>query len=165
MTKPSAALPIAFELNGRAQRRRVAAATTLVDLIRETLRLTGTKVGCGVGECGACTVLLDGEPVLGCLVLAAEVDGRRVTTIEDEHDERLQRLRAAFVAAGALQCGFCTPGMILAASRLPDGADPATIRAALVGNLCRCTGYSKIVRAVQRAGRPRPQRRTRPRRA
>ena len=146
-------IAIAFELNGQPARVRVAAATTLVDLLRETLALTGSKVGCGVGDCGACTVLLDGAPVLACLVLAAEVAGRRITTIEDTDDDRLARLRAAFVAEGALQCGFCTPGMILAARPLADDADAATIRAALVGNLCRCTGYAAIVRAVQRAGR------------
>ena len=165
MTKPAATLAIAFELNGRARRVRVAAATTLADLLRDGLALTGTKIGCGVGECGACTVLLDDAPVLACLVLAAEVDGRRLTTIEDERDERLRRLRAAFVSDGALQCGFCTPGMILAARGLAADATPTAIRAGLVGNLCRCTGYGAIVRAVERAGRPAARRRKRPSRA
>jgi carbon-monoxide dehydrogenase small subunit len=150
---PSATVSIAVRVNGRVVHVVVPAATTLVELLRSDLRLMGTKVGCGVGECGACTVLVDGEPVLSCLVLAAEVDGRRVSTIEDRRKPRVRRLQEAFVATAGLQCGFCTPGMILAASRLPPDADDAAIRAGLVGNICRCTGYSKIVTAVRRAGR------------
>jgi carbon-monoxide dehydrogenase small subunit len=152
---PAATVRVAVTVNGRVEDLVVPAATTLVELLRSHLRLTGTKVGCGVGECGACTVLVDDEPVLSCLVLAAEFDGRRVATIEDESDERVRRLQQAFVASAGLQCGFCTPGMILAASRLPPDADDGAIRAGLVGNICRCTGYSKIVTAVRRAGRTR----------
>jgi carbon-monoxide dehydrogenase small subunit len=158
MTKPAATVTVRCRVNDAPHVVRVAAATTLVDLLRDAFGLTGAKVGCGVGECGACTVLLDDAPVLACLVLAAEVDGRRVTTIEARGDTRLERLREAFLAEGALQCGFCTPGMILAARPLPADAGAATIRAALLGNLCRCTGYAAIVRAVQRAGRRPPRR-------
>lgn len=157
---PSATVRIAVTVNGRVVDRVVPAATTLVDLLRSHLGLTGTKFGCGVGDCGSCTVLVDDEPALSCLVLAAELDGRTVTTIEDEQDERIRRLQQAFVATAGLQCGFCTPGMILAASRLPPDADADAIRSGLVGNLCRCTGYSKIVTAVRRAGRRRVTRGT-----
>jgi carbon-monoxide dehydrogenase small subunit len=151
----SATVRVSVRVNGRAYTVRVATATTLLALLRDHLGLIGTKEACGVGECGACTVLLDGEAVLACLVLAAEVDRRRITTIEEDRDVRLRRLRRAFADEGALQCGFCTPGMILAASRLPARATTATIRAELAGNLCRCTGYTRIVRAVRRAGRRR----------
>ena len=142
---------IALVVNDTAVSVEVGPAVRLVTVLRETLGLVGTKEGCGNGECGACTVLIDDEPRLGCLVLVAEVDGHRVTTIESRGDRRIDDLRRAFVAEGAFQCGFCTPGMIMAASRLPAGADPAEIRAALAGNLCRCTGYQGIVRAVQSA--------------
>ncbi len=150
-----ATVTVSVAVNGRVRRERVAASTTLLGLLRSRLGLTGTKEGCNVGECGACTVLIDGVATVACLVLAAEVDGRSVTTIEDQKDAGLRRLRRAFADEAALQCGFCTPGMILAASRLPARASSATIRAGLAGNLCRCTGYTKIVRAVQRAGRGR----------
>lgn len=149
---------IAIRVNGQPLGLDLPASTTLADLLRSELRLTGTKEGCGVGECGACTVLVDDEPMLSCLMLAAEAGGRRITTIECDDDPRLERLREAFLEESAFQCGFCTPGMVLAASRLPAGASAAAIRAALVGNLCRCTGYTKIVRAVQRAGRKRASR-------
>jgi carbon-monoxide dehydrogenase small subunit len=148
-------LAVSVTVNGRVQAARVPASTTLLALLRSRLGLTGTKEGCGVGECGACTVLVDGAAILACLVLAAEVDGRAVTTIEHDGDARLRRLRRAFADEAALQCGFCTPGMILAASRLPARATTATIRAGLAGNICRCTGYTTIVRAVRRAGRGR----------
>ena len=153
--KPSATVRVAVTVNGRRVRLEVPAETTLDALLRERLGLTGTKVGCGVGECGSCTVLLDGAPVLSCLVLAAEVHGRRVGTIEDGRSTRVRRLQEAFVATAGLQCGFCTPGMILAASALPSDADGAAIRAGLAGNICRCTGYTKIVAAVRRAGKKR----------
>ena len=146
---------VSATVNGRAYRQRVPASTTVLALLRSQLGLTGTKEGCGVGECGACTILIDGVVTLACLVLAAEVDGGVITTIEDNDDEGLQRLRRAFAHEAGLQCGFCTPGLIVAASRLPARAPAATIRAGLVGNICRCTGYTKIVRAVQRAGRDR----------
>lgn len=144
---------IDVRVNGARHELAVPAATTLVDLLRVHLGLTGTKVGCDVGECGACTVLVDDEPVLACLVLAAELDGCAVTTIEARDDDRIDRLQRAFVEEAGLQCGFCTPGMIMAVSRLRSDSDEAAIRAALAGNICRCTGYAKIVGAVERAGR------------
>ena len=151
----AATLAVSVTVNGRVHAARIPASTTLLALLRSRLGLTGTKEGCGVGECGACTVLVDGAAILACLILAAEVDGRAVTTIEHDGDARLRRLRRAFADEAALQCGFCTPGMILAASRLPARATTATIRAGLAGNICRCTGYTTIVRAVRRAGRGR----------
>jgi aerobic-type carbon monoxide dehydrogenase small subunit (CoxS/CutS family) len=153
MTPPR--LTVAFQLNGARATATCEAATTALDLLRAEFALTGTREGCGVGECGACTILIDGAPVLGCLLLAAELDGRRVTTIESNTDERVERMREAFIVESAFQCGFCTPGMILAASRIPAGATDARIRQALAGHACRCTGYASIVRAVQRAHRRR----------
>jgi carbon-monoxide dehydrogenase small subunit len=126
---------------------------TLVDLLRDELGLTGTKKGCGLGECGACTVLLDGKPVNSCIVLAMEAHEREVVTIEGmETEEGLHPIQRAFVEKGAIQCGFCTPGMILSAKGLLDqnpNPDEQDIRKAISGNLCRCTGYQKIVEAIQ----------------
>lgn len=126
---------------------------TLLELIRDRLHLTGTKEGCGIGECGACTVLLDGKPVTSCLVLAVEADGAAVETIEGEaKNGELSLLQKAFVETGAVQCGFCTPGMIMSARGLlrrnPNPTD-AEIVEAMAGNLCRCTGYEAILRAVR----------------
>ena len=133
---------------------------TLLEVIREQLRLTGTKAGCLVGDCGACTVLVDGKPVNSCLVLAVQAEGKHVTTIEGvETPQGLHPLQAAFVDKGAIQCGYCTPGMILSAKSLLDrnpGAGEAEIREAISGNLCRCTGYQKIVEAILFAGRSSP---------
>ena len=131
---------------------------TLVDMLREELHLTGTKKGCGLGECGACTVLLDGQPVSSCVMLAVEAQGRDIVTIEGlETEKGLHPLQQAFVEKGAIQCGFCTPGMLLSAKALLDDdpqPDEQDIRKAISGNLCRCTGYQKIVEAVQSVGRP-----------
>jgi carbon-monoxide dehydrogenase small subunit len=128
---------------------------TLLEVLREELRLTGTKHGCELGECGTCTVLVDGRPVLSCLVLAAEMDGQEIETVEGlQRGLALHPLQAAFADLGAAQCGYCTPGILMAARALLD-ADPRpsreTIREALAGNLCRCTGYHKIVEAVELA--------------
>jgi carbon-monoxide dehydrogenase small subunit len=129
----------------------------VLDLLRDILGLTGTKEGCGRGECGACTILLDGEPVNACLLYAAKLQGRRVETIEgvEGRDGALHPIQEAFLEEGAVQCGYCTPGMILSAKALLEKdprPDVAAIEEALSGNFCRCTGYIKIVKAVQRAG-------------
>jgi len=149
-------MKVRFRLNGKETRVDAAPDRRVVDLLREDLGLTGTKDGCGSGECGACTILVNGETRLGCLMVAAQLDGQSVTTIEGMAEERIGRaLQEAFIESGAVQCGFCTPGMILAAAALlernPD-PDAADIREALSGNLCRCTGYGKIVEAVAIAG-------------
>jgi carbon-monoxide dehydrogenase small subunit len=139
-------------VNDELKQALVSPSQTLTHLLRDDLGLTGTKHGCGVGDCGCCTVLLDGQPVNSCLMLAAQAEGRRVTTIEGlAEDGRLHPLQDSFVEKGAIQCGFCTPGMIIsAAALLKDNPSPsaAEIRQGLSGNLCRCTGYQKIVEAV-----------------
>lgn len=126
---------------------------TLLEALRDTIGLTGTKEGCGTGDCGACTVLLDGSPVNACLVLAPEVEGKEVITIEGiATDNTLHPVQEAFVNEGGLQCGICTPGMVLSAVALLDRNPTPTeteIRYAIAGNLCRCTGYDKIVRAIE----------------
>ncbi len=148
---------LAVTVNGQAYQREVPVHHTLLDLLRDHLGLTGTKEGCRMGDCGACVVLMEGEAVNACLVLAPEVDGCRVTTIEGlGRPGELHPLQRAFVEHGALQCGYCTPGMVLTAYHLLQqtaGRAPseAEIRAALAGNLCRCTGYQKILQAVRAA--------------
>ena len=140
-------------VNGDEHHLLVDTRRTLIEVIRDDLALTGTKNGCGAGECGACTVLLDGEPVNSCLMLAHEAEGRDVQTIEGlASGGVLHPVQQAFVAQGAIQCGFCTPGMVLTAKALLDrNPDPTReeILAGLRGNLCRCTGYVKIVEAVE----------------
>lgn len=134
-----------FELNGEPVRTDAPPMKRLLDVLREDCGLTGTKEGCGEGECGACTVLVDGVAVVSCLVPVAQVEGRAVTTIEGLRDHPIQK---AFVAHGAAQCGICTPGMIMAALSLPSQPSLDQIRTALAGNLCRCTGYEAIYRAI-----------------
>lgn len=146
---------IALTVNGSVESLQVPSQMTLLQLLREELALTGTKNGCGAGECGACTVLLDGEPVNACMVLAVEADGAEVVTVEGLAGDALSPLQQAFVDEGAVQCGFCTPGMLLTAWALLQRSPQPTaseIRQALVGNLCRCTGYTRIVRAIRKAG-------------
>ncbi|HEY6213630.1 MAG TPA: (2Fe-2S)-binding protein [Vicinamibacterales bacterium] len=146
---------IRLVINGKRTKLDVHPLKRLLDVLREDCALTGTKEGCGEGECGACTVLVDGVPVNSCLVPAAHADGARVTTIEglDGHRSRLSLhpLQRAFVEHGGAQCGICTPGMILAAVALGRRPSLEQIRAGLAGNLCRCTGYSAIYRSIQRA--------------
>ena len=150
-------LQVTLEVNGQLHDLLVAPNRTLCQVLREDLHLTGTKHGCGLGECGACTVLVDGEPVNSCLLLAAQADRRSVTTIEGLADGHvLHPVQQAFVNRGAIQCGFCTPGAILSAKALLDRKKRPSeldVRTALSGNLCRCTGYQKIVDAVLDAAR------------
>jgi aerobic carbon-monoxide dehydrogenase small subunit len=130
---------------------------TLLQMLRDKLSLTGTKNGCTAGECGACTVLMNGEPVNSCMVLAAECNGARITTVEGlAKDGKLSKVQDAIIKTGGVQCGFCTPGMLISATALLErNPDPSEIeiRQALVGNLCRCTGYIRIVEAVKEAAR------------
>lgn len=149
-------LTLRFTVNGRPVEVITPPWRRLVDILRDDLLLIGTKEGCSTGDCGACTVHLDGKLVLSCLVLAPEVEGREVTTIEGlARDGELHPVQEAFVRYGGLQCGICTPGFIMTAvdllRRHPD-PDEHTVRAAVAGNLCRCTGYDKIVRAILAAG-------------
>ena len=141
-----------FTLNGTAVSLDVAGTRRLLDVLREDLHLTGTKEGCGEGECGACSVLIDGEVADSCLIAVGQVEGRAVTTVEGLADGgRLTALQQAFIEHGAAQCGICTPGMLLAAHVLLQQAQrlsAADVREGLAGNLCRCTGYTKIIDAV-----------------
>ncbi len=142
-------------VNGEAEQVVVPSNMTLLRMLRESLALTGTKNGCSAGECGACTVLVDGEPVNSCMVLAVECDGAAITTIEGlAHDKQLDPIQEAIIEAGGVQCGFCTPGILMSARALLDrcpNPSEEEIREALVGNLCRCTGYVRIVEAVRKA--------------
>jgi carbon-monoxide dehydrogenase small subunit len=147
---------IAVEVNGVSRRANVPARLSLVDWLRDELRLTGTHVGCEQGVCGACSILLDDEPVRSCLMYAVQAHGHRVTTVEGlaRPDGSLSVLQDSFCEAHGLQCGYCTPGMLIAAQALLD-ADPqpseAKIREAIGGNLCRCTGYQQVVEAIRLA--------------
>jgi carbon-monoxide dehydrogenase small subunit len=146
---------IEFEVNGESHKLDVFSMARLLDVLREELRLTGTKEGCGEGECGACTVKLNGEIVNSCLVPVAQVAGAKITTIEGvAHGDQLHAVQQAFIEHGGAQCGICTPGMILAAVDLLErnpAPTEADIRNGLAGNLCRCTGYMKIFESVVRA--------------
>lgn len=151
----SAKVDIDFTLNGVRKQASVPAAMSALTMLRDLFGLTGTKYGCGEGECGACTIRVDGRTLNACLMFAADCDGREVVTIEGlAADPRSERLRESFVAQGAVQCGFCTPGLVMQASHLLDknpNADAAEIRRGIEGNLCRCTGYKKIVEAIAEA--------------
>jgi aerobic-type carbon monoxide dehydrogenase small subunit (CoxS/CutS family) len=144
-----------LQVNGEAAEAAVAPYKTLLEVLREDLGLTGTKHGCELGECGACTVLVDGQPQLSCLVLAQECEGRDVQTIEGlARGPELHPLQAAFTDFGGSQCGYCTPGVIMTAKALLDGNPSPTreeIKEATAGNLCRCTGYNQIVEAIEDA--------------
>jgi carbon-monoxide dehydrogenase small subunit len=153
---------VALNVNGESREALVPIHKTLLEVLREDLGLTGTKHGCELGECGTCTVLVDGEPVLSCLALPVETEGCTVTTVEGMADGgRLHPLQQAFAELGAAQCGYCTPGILLTATALLAGRPSPTrqeVKEALAGNLCRCTGYTKILDAVElaalRMGRP-----------
>jgi carbon-monoxide dehydrogenase small subunit len=153
-------ISINVTVNKEAHQLAIKPNQVLSDILREELGLTGTKKGCGQGKCGACTVLLDGRPVHSCLILAPQVDGKEITTIEGIAGEEPHPLQTAFVENGAVQCGFCTPGMITTSKALLDtNPDPseAEIKSAIAGNLCRCTGYIKIVEAVQSCATSKPK--------
>jgi carbon-monoxide dehydrogenase small subunit len=142
-----------LKVNGELYTIEVEPHKTLLEVLREDVELTGTKRGCNEGDCGACTVLLDGKPVVSCLVLAIEAQGKEILTIEGlATDGQLHPIQDAFIKYGAIQCGFCTPGMILSAKALLDrnpGPTKDEIKEAITGNLCRCTGYIKIIAAIQ----------------
>ena len=150
-------MKVSFVLNGKEIRIETSPDRRVVDILREDLHLTGTKEGCGTGECGACTIRVDDETRLSCLIMAVQLEGRKITTIEGlAEGEAFHPVQLAFVEVGAVQCGFCTPGMVLAAvDVLQKNPDPTRheIREGMSGNLCRCTGYQKIVDAVEAASR------------
>lgn len=148
-------IPIHLIVNGEDYHLHVKPNRVLLDVLREDLELTGTKKGCGLGKCGACTVLLNGRPVHSCLMLALQVDGCEITTIEGVGKDEIHPLQEHFVEKGAIQCGFCTPGMINAGKALLDEnphPDKDDIKQAIAGNLCRCTGYHKIIEAIHSCG-------------
>lgn len=148
-------LNFTFNLNGREVSKKIPPNLLLVDFLRDVLNLKGTKVGCREGECGACTVLVNGEPVNSCILPAMKVAGQLVTTIEGlSQEDELDPIQQAFIDEGAIQCGFCTPAMVLTTKALLEKnphPDEAQIRQSLSGVLCRCTGYRKIIKAVQKA--------------
>jgi len=148
-------MKITINVNGQHRRFDVEPHILLLNLIRDEMNLTGTKYGCGIGECGACTVLLDGEAVLACMMLAVDADDHRVDTVEGLSDgNKLHPIQQAYLDEGAVQCGFCTPGFIMSTKALLDKSpnpNEAEIREYLNGNICRCTGYVNIIKAVQSA--------------
>jgi carbon-monoxide dehydrogenase small subunit len=150
-------IPVRLNVNGETYELAIAPYRTLVDVLREEIRFTGSKKGCDVGDCGACTVLLDGKPVNSCLVLAATAQNKEIVTIEGlAQNGKLHPLQEAFIKEGAVQCGYCTPGVLMSLKALVDhnpAPTPEDVKTAMAGNLCRCTGYSKIFKAVEAATR------------
>jgi len=150
---------IKLKVNGTEYSLEIGANETLVEVLRERLRLTGTKIGCNRGECGACTVLMDGEPVLSCMTLAIECEGKEILTIEGLEDPdtgKLDPVQEAFVENFGIQCGFCTPGMVMTAKALLNrnpSPSEEEIKEAIQGNLCRCTGYTQIVESISAAAK------------
>jgi len=148
-------LTINFNLNGKSITVRTAANRRLIDILRDDLHLTGAKEGCGIGECGACTVFVNKKAVNACLILAGQIDGAEIMTVEGLADNgSLHNLQENFIQNGAVQCGFCTPGMLMSAySLLVENSSPSEdeIKEAIAGNLCRCTGYKQIIKAIQKA--------------
>ncbi len=148
-------IQIKLNVNGKDHELEVDDSMRLLDILREELNLTGTKEGCAVGECGACTVIMNGDAVNSCLILASQANNATIETVENlEQDDVLSKLQEAFVDEGAIQCGFCTPGMLMSAKALLDKIEHPTedqIKEALEGNLCRCTGYIPILNAVKKA--------------
>lgn len=148
---------VSYKINGRGYQVLVNTRKTLLEILREDIGLTGTKHGCELGECGACTVLVDNELILSCLAVGVDFDGANITTIEGiEHNNELHPLQKAFAEYGAAQCGYCTPGIILVAKKLLDENKTPTrheIATAISGNLCRCTGYIKIFEAIENASK------------
>lgn len=148
---------ITLTVNGEPEQVDIPSNLTLLGLLREKLALTGTKNGCSTGECGACTVMMNGEPVNSCMVLAVECDGAEILTVEGlAQDGQLDPVQKALIEAGGIQCGFCTPGVLVTARALLDrnpNPSEAEISEALVGNLCRCTGYVRIIQGIQEAAR------------
>lgn len=153
-------MKVTFTINGEERSLDVDASQRLLDVIRQDLDLTGAKEGCGKGECGACTVIMDDKPVASCLILAPQADGAEIETIENlASGDELHPLQKSFIKNGAVQCGFCIPGVIMTAKKLleiDDSPDREEIRRALAGNICRCTGYQKIVDAVEEAAEKLP---------
>ena len=151
-------IPVTLKVNGETHELTIAPYRTLADVLREEMRLTGTKKGCDVGDCGACTVLLNGKPVNSCLIVAATVQNSEILTIEGlAKDGKLHPLQESFLKEGAVQCGFCTPGILMSLKALLDNNPAPTsedVKTSITGNLCRCTGYSKIFKAAESATRP-----------
>ncbi|POZ91234.1 (2Fe-2S)-binding protein [Petrotoga halophila] len=150
-------MKISITVNGEVRNPEVSSTTRLLDLLRDDLKLTGTKEGCGKGECGACTVIMNGELVTSCLVLAYQADGAEIITIEGlGFEDKIDPIQEAYIETGAVQCGFCTPGFIISTKKLleenPNPTDEE-IRRGLSGNICRCTGYQKIIDAVKLASK------------
>ncbi len=148
---------LSIKVNGKDHKLKVSTTKRLLDLLREDLKLTGTKEGCGVGECGACTVIMDGKAVNSCMVLASQANGCEIMTVEGlEENGELSRLQKNFLESGAVQCGFCTPGMLMSAKALlMKNPNPTVeeIKEAIAGNLCRCTGYKQIVEAIEKTAK------------